>query len=92
MRLTYDPEVDAAYVMLVDAIAPGQARHQVEVPHNDGIAGQFILDFTEEGKLLGLEISLRLRHTARVRSGSGRTSAIGRAGGRAGCVRPRPRQ
>lgn len=56
MRLTYDPEVDAAYMMLVDAIAPGQARHQVEVPHNDGIAGQFILDFTEEGKLLGLEI------------------------------------
>ena len=39
MRLTYDPEVDAAYMMLVDAIAPGQARHQVEVPHNDGIAG-----------------------------------------------------
>lgn len=56
MRLTYDPEVDAAYMMLVDAIAPGQARHQVEVPHNDGIAGQFILDFTAEGKLLGLEI------------------------------------
>lgn len=55
MRLTYDPEVDAAYMTVVDAIAPGQARHQVEVPHNDGIAGQFVLDFTAE-ELLGLEI------------------------------------
>ena len=56
MRLTYDPEADAAYMMLVDAIAPGQARHQVEVPHNDSASGQYILDFAEDGKLLGLEI------------------------------------
>jgi uncharacterized protein YuzE len=56
MRLTYDPEVGAAYMMLVDAIAPGQARHQVEVPHNDSASGQYILDFAEDGKLLGLEI------------------------------------
>jgi len=56
MRLTYDPDADAAYLMLVDAIAPGQARHQVQLPDNENVAGQIILDFGEDGKLLGLEV------------------------------------
>ncbi len=56
MRLTYDPEADAAYLLVADSIAPGEAVRQVQVPDEDSVPGQFILDFGRDGKLLGLEI------------------------------------
>ncbi|MCS6711508.1 DUF2283 domain-containing protein [Luteococcus sp. Sow4_B9] len=56
MRLTYDRDADAAYLMVVDSIAPGEATHQVELTHDGDVAGQFILDFDTDGKLLGLEV------------------------------------
>jgi uncharacterized protein YuzE len=56
VKLTYDRDVDAAYLMVVDSIAPGEAAHQVQVAEDENVAGQFILDFDSNGKLLGLEI------------------------------------
>lgn len=56
MRLTYDRDADAAYLMVADSIAPGEATHQVELINNGNVAGQFIFDFDADGKLLGLEV------------------------------------
>ena len=53
MRLTYDRDADAAYLMVADSIAPGEATHQVELTNNENVAGHFILDFDFDGKLLG---------------------------------------
>lgn len=50
MKLTYDREVDAAYVYLVYPIKEGQAK--VQRCLNEDI----ILDFDSKGKLLGVEI------------------------------------
>jgi uncharacterized protein YuzE len=49
--MTYDPEARAAYVYLVDRIAPGEAKRQEVV-----LDGQVVLDLDEHGKLLGVEI------------------------------------
>ncbi|MGO2745488.1 DUF2283 domain-containing protein [Mycetocola reblochoni] len=56
MRLTYDREADAAYLMVVDNIGPGEAVRQVQVPDDESAVGQFILDFDANGKLLGMEV------------------------------------
>lgn len=50
MKLTYDREVDAAYVYLVYPIKEGQAKIQRCVNEN------IMLDFDSKGKLLGVEI------------------------------------
>jgi uncharacterized protein YuzE len=49
--MTYDAEAKAAYVYLVDPIAPGEAKRQEVV-----LDGQVVLDLDEHGKLLGVEI------------------------------------
>jgi uncharacterized protein YuzE len=54
MRVTYDTEVNAAYIYLKD-IAPGEARHQVGV-QDPTPRGQVILDFDAEGTLIGIEV------------------------------------
>lgn len=53
-RATYDAEVDAAYLYLVDEIADGAATTQrvVEVP---GV-GDVVLDFDDDDRLLGMEV------------------------------------
>ena len=56
MRLTYDPDADAAYASLVDAIAPGEAAHQIRVAADARLAGEIILDVDASGRLLGVEI------------------------------------
>lgn len=56
MKFTYDSEADAAYLQIVENIAAGEASRQVQVPEDEDIPGQFILDFNEEGKLLRVEI------------------------------------
>jgi len=56
MRLTYDPEADAAYLYLIDRIE-GQITETV--PAEELGASRFgpvILDFDRDGRLLGLEI------------------------------------
>ena len=51
MRLTYDPAADAAYVYLVDRIAPGEAKQQVTA-----LDGAVVLDLDATGRLLGVEV------------------------------------
>jgi uncharacterized protein YuzE len=55
MRISYDPEVDAAYITVVDQIGNGEAVKQVIVPTEETNA-EFILDFDSEGSLLGIEV------------------------------------
>ena len=55
MRISYDPEVDAAYITVVDQIGNGEAVEQVIVPRDETNA-EFILDFDSEGSLLGIEV------------------------------------
>ena len=56
MRLTYDREADAAYLRVAERSVPGGAAYQVEVPHVDVSAGEFILDLDSNGRLVGVEI------------------------------------
>jgi uncharacterized protein YuzE len=55
MRISYDAEMDAAYIRVVDPIEDGASEKQVAVPM-DGGGAQFILDFDSEGSLLGIEV------------------------------------
>jgi len=57
MKVTYDLLVKAAYIDLLDGIQKGEACRQIRV--NEDI----ILDFDQDGHLLGIELlSLRLLH------------------------------
>lgn len=49
MKITYDPEVDAFYLYLVDIRDGG-------VDRSEEVAPSTVLDFDEEGNLLGVEI------------------------------------
>ena len=63
LRVTFDPEADAAYINLVD-IGPGEAV--TTVAGEDEAAG-INLDSDTDGRLLGIEIesaSYRLRASA----------------------------
>lgn len=55
MRITFDPDADAAFVYLVPEIAPGGVAHShmcdVEIQE-----GAIILDFDADDRLLGIEI------------------------------------
>ena len=50
MRLEYDKEVDAGYIYLVDEIKDGEAVKTIELDPN------IVLDFSKDGKLLGIEV------------------------------------
>ena len=50
MKFEYDREADAGYFYLVDEIKDGEAVKTIELDSN------IILDFNEEGKLLGIEV------------------------------------
>ncbi len=55
MRLTYDPDADAAYVYFVDVIAAGAVK-RTEVSGIELVGSVIIVDFDAEGKILGIEI------------------------------------
>jgi uncharacterized protein YuzE len=55
MKISYDAEVDAAYIRVVDPIETGDAVKQVVVPLGEHQA-EFILDFDANGRLLGIEV------------------------------------
>jgi len=55
MRATYDRTVDAAMIYLRD-IEPLGAKHTVPVWAEAGAAGDVILDFDGEGRLIGIEV------------------------------------
>lgn len=54
-RIVRDPEVDAAYVYLVDTIRDGEAVTQIRVQPPKGNA-EILLDFDAEGMFLGVEV------------------------------------
>lgn len=61
MRVTYDPEADAAYIYLVPKIERGEAVEPVVVEELDD---EVILDLDRDGRLLGVDVlraSVRLR-------------------------------
>ena len=54
VRITHDPEADAAYVYLTDApLMPG--RDSVPVDPPDGMQAFVVLDW-KDGKIVGLEV------------------------------------
>jgi uncharacterized protein YuzE len=54
VRITYDPDADAAYIYLTDeALMPG--RDSVPVDPPEGIQAFVVLDW-REGKIVGLEV------------------------------------
>jgi uncharacterized protein YuzE len=54
MRVTYDPEADAAYVYLTDdELEPGRASVPCDLP--DGSAGIVVMDW-KDGTIVGLEV------------------------------------
>jgi uncharacterized protein YuzE len=56
MEVTYDPEVDAAYIYLVP-ISRGSVHETVCVADEASeLAGDVNLDLDKEGRLLGIEI------------------------------------
>ena len=55
MRITYDSSVDAAYVYLIDTIAPGGVKKSISLDPIES-EGDFTLDFDGEGRLIGVEV------------------------------------
>jgi uncharacterized protein YuzE len=54
MRVTYDPEADAAYVYLTDAdLSPGLDSVPVDPP--EGMQAFVVLDW-KDGRIVGLEV------------------------------------
>jgi len=55
MRVTYDADVDAAYIYFVGEIPAGGVARTVPVDPRE-IDGMINLDFDVEGRLVGLEV------------------------------------
>ncbi|GAA2818262.1 DUF2283 domain-containing protein [Kitasatospora sp. CM 4170] len=55
MRISCDPEADAAMIYLVDLIKPGEAVEQVVVDDVPG-PGELVLDFDASGRILAIEV------------------------------------
>lgn len=56
MRITYDPEADAAYIYVVPHIGAGQAAQQVSGITAPNGTSELNIDFDVDGMLLGLEV------------------------------------
>ncbi len=59
MRVTYDPQVDAAYIYLVDEILIGGVHDTYPCdprPAPDGVDGMINLDFDYDDRLIGIEV------------------------------------
>lgn len=56
MRITFDADLDAAYVYIADPIGRGEAFTQVWVKSKRIRGGDIILDLDREGRLLGVEL------------------------------------
>ena len=54
MRVSYDPEVDAAFIYLTDqALEPGRDSIPCETP--EGVSAIVVMDW-KDGKIVGLEV------------------------------------
>ena len=56
MRITYDPEANAAYIQMVDKIEAGESVAQVHSLATPGGKGEIAIDFDAEGMILGFEV------------------------------------
>jgi len=56
MKVRCDPEVDTAYITIVDQINAGEPVRQVMATPDDPIQGEFVLNLDREGRLLGVEV------------------------------------
>ena len=54
MRITYDKEVDAAYIYVVDKIGKGEVKMTCSIDKK--VNGMVNLDFDAAGRLLGIEL------------------------------------
>jgi uncharacterized protein YuzE len=54
VRITYDPDVDAAYIYLTDEQLP-HGRDSVPVDPPEGMRADIVLDW-KDGKMAGLEV------------------------------------
>jgi uncharacterized protein YuzE len=54
MKITYDKEVDAAYIYLKEIMPGGVAK--THCCNSDEVDGMINLDFNSEGILLGIEV------------------------------------
>lgn len=64
MNIAYDPEADAAYIMLGEKIGSGEAAQQVSLIDTPNGQTQVTIDFDPDGHILGFEVlaaSLGLR-------------------------------
>jgi len=75
MRLSYDDEVDAAYLRLreeTDDIGP-VTSHVFRPPNAEDLTDEFVLDFDREGRLVGIEVlRAKRRLLPSVLAGAGR--------------------
>lgn len=56
LRVTFDPEVDAAYIYLADEPAMGW-RHGKTIPVDPAeIGGMVNIDLDDDGRLIGVEV------------------------------------
>jgi len=56
VRITYDPQADAAYIQVVSRILPGEATLSISSITTPGGKGEINLDFDANGQLLGIEV------------------------------------
>ncbi len=56
VRMTFDPEADAAYIYLRYPVAAGEAAEQVPVYDEDNRI-ELILDLDRDGHLIGIEVA-----------------------------------
>lgn len=55
MKITYDKSADAAYIYLIENITPGWVKKTYPCDPTE-VQGMINLDFTEDGRLGGIEI------------------------------------
>jgi uncharacterized protein YuzE len=56
VRITYDPEANAAYLYLVDEIGIGGVAQSVPISGEGIDAADFVFDFNRDGHLVGIEV------------------------------------
>ncbi len=56
MKISFDPQADAAYVTLGESIGAGEAVQQVSLIDTPNGETQVTIDFDSEGRILGFEI------------------------------------
>jgi uncharacterized protein YuzE len=56
VRITYDPEANAAYIYLVQQIGIGGVAKSVPVEGEGIDPADFVFDFDRDGRLIGIEV------------------------------------